>query len=299
MQKIKADNKYREKELINRLEVGDKKLLLSSDSQHVEMSTNRTLEEEYTSLLGRFGKEIDSPDGGSVQVNDGISGKVLNMSIKGQTVKNLLPTEFATTKKTITTDFADVNLDLSLFKPNTQYDFVVSVSKNTLNKAFNLYNSYNGFFNSSYSLEAGKTGIIRFSKTTIAHMVGTRFLMGSIDETRTGEIVIDWVAVVEVGSGQFVTSATSFGLSSTEAIISNNRQSYPVYEPTIQGKTRILDADTGLVPTDPTLPALKDGDVLDLATRTITFANKTTRVLTDEEVKAYDAYRKIITLNAI
>lgn len=217
-------------------------LKLGSNSHHTEMASGRTLEEEYTSLLGRFGKEINSPDGSAIQVNDGISGKVLKMSIKGQTVKNLLPTEFATTKKTITTGFTDVKLDLSLFKPNTQYDFVVSVSKNTLNKDFHLYNSYNGFFNSSYNLAPGVTGIIRFSKTTLQDMVGTRFLMGAIDETRTGEIVIDWIAVVEGGDGQFVTGAMPFGLSSTQAIISNNGQQYPICEPTIQGKTRILKA---------------------------------------------------------
>ena len=47
MQKIKADNKYREKELINGLEISDginpnKKLILGADSNHVEMATGRT-----------------------------------------------------------------------------------------------------------------------------------------------------------------------------------------------------------------------------------------------------------------
>lgn len=121
----------------------------------------------------------------------------------------------------------------------------------------------------------------------------SKFVVSKASETGTIKFK---QAMIEGDVSDKITSYVPFGLSSTEAIISNNGQQYPIYEPTIQGKTRILDADTGLVPTDPLLPPLKDGDVLDLATKTITFANKTTRVLTDEEVKAYSAFKKVISL---
>lgn len=90
-----------------------------------------------------------------------------------------------------------------------------------------------------------------------------------------------------------LTTAIPFGLSSTVASINNNGQSYPIYEPTIQGKTEILR------PTDSNLPGLGDGDILDLATRVITFANKTTRQLSESEVKAYFNHRKIILLDKV
>lgn len=175
----------------------------ATDSTHVDMQTGRTLEEEYTSLLSRFGKEFTSADGSTIEVNNAIPSKVLSTEIKGNT---------------------------QLFKR----------------------------------------------------------AKGSQDE---------WI-VIPNDEGRD-TVVFEYKLDSTQAIISNNGQSYPIYESTIQGKTRILDTDTGLVPTDPLLPPLKDGDVLDLATKTITFANKSTQVLTDEQVKAYSKYKKVILLGGV
>lgn len=201
MQKIKADNKYREKELINGLEISDginpnKKLLLSSDEDHIEMSTGRTWREEYMSLLKQHGKEVTST-GGAITVNNGIKGRVISGEIKGNT---------------------------KVYK----------------------------------------------------RLKGTQDVWVEIPSTETRDTV-----------------TYEYKLDSTQCILNNNGSLYPVYEPTIKGTA------TGLAPTivfSPVLPTLMTGDVLDLATKTITFANKSTQVLTDEQVKAYSKYKKVISL---
>ena len=58
-------------------------LKLASDSTHVEMQTGRTLEEEYTSLLSRFGKEFVSADGSAIEVNNGVEARAISAEIKG------------------------------------------------------------------------------------------------------------------------------------------------------------------------------------------------------------------------
>ncbi|MGL5689707.1 MAG: hypothetical protein ACRDD8_02705, partial [Bacteroidales bacterium] len=64
-------------------------LLLATDSDHVEMSTGRTLEQEYMGVLKTLGKEFASADGADVTVANGIGARVIGAEIQGQTVKNV------------------------------------------------------------------------------------------------------------------------------------------------------------------------------------------------------------------
>ena len=274
----------------------------ATDSHHTAMACGRTLEEEYTSLLGKFGKEIDSPDGSAIQVNDGISGKVLKMSIKGQTVKNVLPTEDIITITGTGTNYTIRTIPITRvqLKTSTTYTIYTFVYENSLNDAYHNVHIHTAQpFVTGQQIPAKQTGIFRVVTTTKAEFSQVSIAIRNTTSTTTETGTIKYRQMIIEGDVNNITSYIPFGLSSTQAIISNNGQQYPIYEPTIQGKTRILDADTGLVPTDPTLPALKDGDVLDLATRTITFANKATRVLTDEEVKAYSAFKKVILCSGV
>ena len=282
-------------------------LKLASDEDHVEMASGRTLREEYMGVLKTMGKEFTSADGSPIQVPNGIEARIIDAEIKGQTVKNYAPawvdgftTSYQKNKDRITISEYDGQVASSgewikQLKPNTNYTVFINVLENTCTRE-NIFmnNEAAGALNTALvKIGAKQTGWLSFdftTKETFDKWVWT--VRASSGETLVAENPV----IVERVDKNKVIKYIPFGLSSTEAIISNNGQQYPIYEPTIQGKTRILDADTGLVPTDPTLPALKDGDVLDLATRTITFANKTTRVLTDEEVKAYSAFKKVISL---
>lgn len=62
----------------------------------------------------------------------------------------------------------------------------------------------------------------------------------------------EWIAIPNDEARD--TVAFEYKLDSTQAIITNNGESYPIYEPTIQGKTRILNGQlVSLEPSDPTL----------------------------------------------
>lgn len=279
-------------------------LKLGSDEDHVEMASGRTLREEYMGVLKAMGKEVPSADGSPIQVPNGIEARVINAEIKGQTVKNIAKTknDFITAKGDGTIKAIHLVDDIGLVQPNTEYTIITEVILNTLDGQMQICNQniVNMMNPSDVKVPAGKTGVFKADVTSKSDLNGAKQIIRqalSTDST-TGSITFR-TCVVERKYSKLVNGFIPFGLSSTEAIVSNNGEKYPIYEPTIQGKTRILDADTGLVPTDPTLPALKDGDVLDLATRTITFANKTTRVLTDEEVKAYSAFKKVISLGGL
>lgn len=283
------------KELHNTDSTGKTSILnFASDEDHVEMSTGRTLRQEYMGVLKTMGKEFVSDNGSPVEVNNGIEARVINAEVKGNTIKcyasrensfNLsLENKFCWMEKAIP-------LDVSL-----TYKYRIECS-GLIGKVVAFFIDGNVTIHSNgIELTNGVNEGTLSLKPTGWDVTKNIQLWPSGNTTSDGNISVDKVSVYV---GEKINSYIPFGLSSTQAIISNNGQSYPIYEPTIKGKTRILDADTGLVPTDPTLPALKDGDVLDLATKTITFANKSTQVLTDEQVKAYDTYRKIITLNAI
>lgn len=261
-------------------------LKLASDADHVEDRSGRTQDQINRTFYKRMCKEIPSPNGEPITVENGEEGYVLSGEIKGQTVKNY-GTHNNASQWNGSEAYVFTNKDLFCagaytFKSNTitKEVMIEIVTKDT------------GQFIKNATFTNGIFNIILKDNETISKIKGHSSKGWSNDNRNE---ILNFV-IVEQSYSDIVDGSYFDGLSSTPAIISNNGQQYPIYEPTIQGKTRILDADTGLVPTDPTLPALKDGDVLDLATRTITFANKTTRVLTDEEVKAYSAFKKVISL---
>ena len=264
-------------------------LKLASDADHVEDRSGRTQDQINRTFYKRMCKEIPSPNGEPITVENGEEGYVLSGEIKGQTVKNY-GTHNNASQWNGSEAYVFTNKDLFCagaytFKSNTitKEVMIEIVTKDT------------GQFIKNATFTNGIFNIILKDNETISKIKGHSSKGWSNDNRNE---ILNFV-IVEQSYSDIVDGSYFDGLSSTPAIISNNGQQYPIYEPTIQGKTRILDADTGLVPTDPTLPALKDGDVLDLATRTITFANKTTRVLTDEEVKAYSAFKKVISLGGV
>lgn len=241
-----------------------KTYVFASDSHHVEMSTNRTLEEEYTSLLGKFGKEIDSPDGSAIQVNDGISGKVLKMSIKGQTVKNVLPTEQAISLIGNGTTFVNNYIPLSsvALNINSKYTLFVFVSENTFTNAFIASHLSLGAFTTECSIPSRATGVFRFPLTSKPSFEGISTAIRSqvAQSNETGTIKFQRVLVE--GDVSQLNSYIPFGLSSTQTIISNNGQQYPIYanEEDKANKKVILIGGVGDV--YDTLELKEDGSVI-------------------------------------
>lgn len=237
---------------INALQVADKKLLLSTDSHHVEMVTGRTLEEEYTALLKQHGKEFTST-GGAITVNNAIRGKVIDVEIKGQTVKNYISNSNVGQYK------------IETGKMYTQLKFIGNIE---LNKKYTLIaniSAYNaGTAPSALALRgwAGTT-LVRFESSELGvgvikktfEVTGVDILINSFNSLyfsaaglEAGQsATIESVYLVDEINQNYINTnkILDIGLFSTQIVLNNNGQSYPIYEPTIQGKTRILKATKG------------------------------------------------------
>lgn len=307
-------------------------LKLGSDEDHVEMSSGRTLREEYMGVLKAMGKEVPSADGSPVKVPNGIEARVINAEIKGKTVKNeIMKSNFSDGKKGSWVSEAGYALNvvddsscvggkcLEHVSGSATYKAIYTTIESIVSddKYYYMVRARNSIAGARCMIFYGPTinsneyDCTNWTKLSMCFSGNASVKQLKLaSRAEGGNIYLDCALLVNLtsmfGKGKEPTKETcdsifgySEGLASTEAIISNNGQSYHIYEPTIQGKTRILDADTGLVPTDLLLPPLKDGDVLDLATKTITFANKSTQVLTDEQVKAYSKYKKVISLGGL
>lgn len=306
-------------------------LSLATDSRHVVMDNGFNQEEAYTGVLKTMAKDFVADAQGKITVSNGLScGKVLGLTMSGQTAKNVITSPYNSNRNgwndvglfdaivsgsSITQTSTSGNpakIRLSKESPfvlnNTYYltACVENATSATKNGHFNIYNS-------DLTGAIGKTNIILppNTKTKIGFILtisdaifssGVTPIQIGVDRCSTGDkIIFSNIAILDITSNikpveyydNLLTTAIPFGLSSTVASINNNGQSYPIYEPTIQGKTEILR------PTDSNLPGLGDGDILDLATRVITFANKTTRQLSESEVKAYFNHRKIILLDKV
>lgn len=229
-------------------------LKLGSNSTHVEMQTGRTLEEEYTSLLGRFGKEIDSPDGSAVQVDNGLSGKVLKMSIKGQTVKNYVETN---TEKVIRAGGAtSAKYKFSNIEVGKTYTLSFELFDSTDESSSIMFSLNNG--NTNFSTVKCSNGIKTIEITPESQNLKTE-LWFYFQNTNTNTAKIRNVMIVDSSNKNIVTSYIPFGLSSTEAIISNNGQQYPIYATEEDKANKKVISLGGLGDVQDTLEILDDG----------------------------------------
>ena len=222
-------------------------LKLGSDSHHTEMASGRTLEEEYTSLIGRFGKEIDSPDGIAIQVNNGISGKVLKMLIRGKTIKNYCPTvevanftDYGTNKiennvVTINANGAFSNAWMPYkggLESNKAYKCVAIIYENTLSGTCNLFGDsmHEVWQGTSFLVKPKQTGIIVKTLTTKQDIDSFHQISRgcTTNTSLEGELIKYSIMVLDENS-PIPISYIPFGLSSTQAIISNNGEGYPIY----------------------------------------------------------------------
>lgn len=243
-------------------------LKLTSDEDHVEMATGRTLREEYMGVLKTMGKEFVSADGSPITVNNGIEARLISAEIKGQTVKNEIlnygrtDNLYWSNATASCISYSDtyyslinstylvlrgaregvVSPDIDLSK---NYTFLLDIKENPL-ESFTLITHSS----EQVTIEKGFTGIKKFTGKL---KTDYQTLISASNTITASESPFVFRFMFVEGDGSNVDSFFS-GLSSTQAIINNNGQSYPIYEPTIQGKTRILNGQlVSLEPSDPTL----------------------------------------------
>ena len=213
--------------------------LFATDSDHIMTRTGHTEEERYTALLKKFGKKYTS-DGSDITVENGIeSQRVLSGKISGKTVKQFVAFDRNMTIDTTTTK--NVSLKYIPTEANKQYYAIFNVKSVTGTPKLE-FRTHQGIVNfTSFTLGLNK---IAFT-TPSTELPMTPYLR--IDNSVVIEgnsLVLDYFLIVE-NDNQFVSSYIPFGLSSTQSILSNNGLSYPIYEPTINGKTRVMKATKG------------------------------------------------------
>lgn len=206
-------------------------LKLASDTDHVEDRSGRTQEQINRTFYKRMCKEIPSPNGEPVTVNNGEEGYVLSAEIKGQTVKNLFDYE------THGSDSARIYYNNKNKETNKGCFFYNSLDKTII---LSMYEAGTNTWVKNYEVSAKTFKEITddnlYIKTIIGHS-SNGWIASDIDKLENVCNIINLKTSVD--------TKLPFGLSSAQAIINNNGQSYPIYEPTIQGKTRILKAPKG------------------------------------------------------
>lgn len=201
-------------------------LKLGSDEDHVEMASGRTLREEYMGVLKTMGKEFVSPDGSPVEVNNGIEARVISAEIKGQTVKNLFPTNNnIVTQQSM---FSSIISQCQRLTPSTKYVFGVFVTKFTEQSKLSFkLNTANDVLSEYVEIPITKLGLNYIEKVVNS----TSEKLGTVMIPSTGwgvEAKKFEFKNVYIADGVLYDNP-QFGLNSTQAIIANNGQQYPIY----------------------------------------------------------------------
>lgn len=234
-----------ENSTISALQIGEKTYSFDGGSSSGTTTDNvvdracRTQEQINRTFYKRMCKEIPSPSGKPITVENGEEGYVLSAEIKGQTVKNYIHGSKinCTTPAYKFIPISENINDFTQLEPGKTYTLSYNVLK-TLNKILRntpviTYDDetkvYQGFdnFNNVTGVKSW-TFIIPIGKKIKAF----DWWVSGQDSTTSdiGDIEVDIFSLVE-GSTQFFEKLP-FGLSSTQAIISNNGEKYTIYHPT-------------------------------------------------------------------
>lgn len=223
-------------------------LKLASSEDYVEMSTGRTLREEYMGVLKTMGKEFTSADGSPIEVNNGIEARVINAEIKGQTIKNLF--DF----KTIGTSIADRIISINNCTSNVNGMYLHNITDKTI--IYSAYDLNTKEWKKDFVVNGNSSMFVDIDcyVLSITALFKNGWTNSEVDIIKLKNTSL---IMTNATDRQIVTSHIPFGLSSTQAIITNNGNFYPIYEPTIQGKTEILNGQlASLEPSDTSLPSL-------------------------------------------
>ena len=239
-------------------------LKLASDTDHVEDRSGRTQDQINRTFYKRACKEIPSPNGEPITVKNGEEGYVLSAEIKGQTVKSIANVDdrFRTAVGDGTIKVALAISDMGLVKPSSDYTLVTEVISNTLNGDFKLVNinTSNMMIDTNDSVPAGKTGIFIVKLRSKANLSGaSQIIRHALTADSTSGSITYRSCVFEGDLTKVVKGFAPFGLVSTEAIISNNGEEYPIYANEEDKANKKVISLGGLDDTKDTLEILEDG----------------------------------------
>lgn len=205
---------------------GKRTLLTSTDSYHTVMDTGRNIQEELDAYRAIMAKEFTRTDGSPIEINNAFKSKVLGMSIKGQTVRCLAskPTPTNLNRSGTREVWFAGKVDLS---PIHEYKVTINATLvvGTCNISI-LNKEGNSIFSNAFTIKDGENTFIASSlniNTEISHA----FLSGS--SSSDASCTVNYINIVDGIDKNKISGNIPFGLSSTQAIISNNGQQYPFY----------------------------------------------------------------------
>lgn len=206
--------------------------LIGTKTDLIETRTGHTEEERYTALLSKFGKKFTS-DGSDITVENGIENqRVLSTVIKGQTVKNVLQTEEVLLQGDAIKKYSTIkHTSNDQLKQNTTYTYGIEVLENTLVNEFRaLYVLSTSCIADTLTIPSKSTGVFLKLVTSKPDFTGLDGLIqSSTSDNETGYIKFRRF-LVEGDYTNKIKSYIPFGLTSTQAIISNNNLKYSFYK---------------------------------------------------------------------
>ena len=269
-----------ENSTISALQIGEKTYSFNGGSSgdttdNVVDRAGRTQEQINRTFYKRMCKEIPSPNGEPITVNNGEEGYVLSAEIKGQTVKNEIlnygrtDNLYWSNATAICISYSDtyyslinstylalrgaregvVSPDIDLSK---NYTFLLDIKENPL-ESFTLITHSS----EQVTIEKGFTGIKKFTGKLKTNY---QALISASNTITASESPFVFRFMFVEGDGSNVDSFFS-GLSSTQAVISNNGEKYTFYHPTElneDGSKKVISL-RGTSETKDTLEIKEDG----------------------------------------
>lgn len=281
------DNQQSIKELHTTDSTGKTSILkLASDTDHVEDRSGRTQDQINRTFYKRACKEIPSPNGEPITVENGEEGYVLSGEIKGQTVNSISCTNkldcFSMKFGEMTIDkdgwlnfkrgtgnkYLSIKTSYANLQPSTNYTLVIEVDKFEVGCIMANVDWISTSFVANLGQKVQTTGIHRFNVTTKDVLESNAITLcihpnygASTDENAQGRIR---VGIYPEGHTGGYVHVDKKGLNSTQAIISNNGQQYPIYaNEEDKANKKVISLDGGITQeTDDTLIISDDGSIM-------------------------------------
>ncbi|WP_053983435.1 BppU family phage baseplate upper protein [Niameybacter massiliensis] len=212
---------------------GKKSILkVSSDSEHVTMRNGYNVEEYATARMLESAKEFTSTNGEPINIpNAQDKGKVLGMSIKGRTVKNII-------KRPENIFTAEAAVEVRFFKAyfegatNGKYTLIFELENDVSKLNVSMRNNDDTQMQSSLYITSTSTkGTIEILIDVTSVKTSDGWVTFRVEST-SNPVVIKNVRLLEGDLTSKNIGVVPFGLSSTQAIIDCNRLKYPIYHPT-------------------------------------------------------------------
>lgn len=201
-------------------------LKLASDTDHVEDRSGRTQEQINRTFYKRMCKEIPSLSGEPITVKNGEEGYVLSAEIKGRTVKCLAskPTSTSLNMTGIRQLWFAGKVDLV---PAREYKITINAINVVGTCNITILNSEgNNIFPNAFTVKNGENVFLSTSLNVNTNILYA-FLSGS--STSDASCTVNYINIVDGTDKDKVSGNIPFGLSSTQAIISNNGEPYSIY----------------------------------------------------------------------